>query len=284
MSRRSTFAVAAIALLLASCGRLGMGIPECEPFAKNPSGAMILSVQAVPTAEYAPCINSLQLGWDNLDFDVESGSASFSISRAIEPFFTATLTETCDIGDATRVSHPLVEKYESIHSVGSDIEVTIVPSDHAPRFRATTLADGLAGVRVDGRPVVFIVDTDIASPVRARVIKALKTSQFVWIVGELDVSEGTLELRRTSEGEGDRGLSTDEAMQRMEELAPEVVYEGNWYFVFEGGCITYEFDARGTVAETIADDVTASLGFYPLAELRELGSKEGFEVVAPVDG
>jgi hypothetical protein len=274
-----------MALLLASCGRLGMGIPECEPVAKNPSGAMILSVQAVPTAEYAPCINSLQLGWDNLDFDVESGRASFSISRAIEPFFTATLTETCDIGDATRVSHPLVEKYESIHSVGSDIEVTIIPSGERPFFYAETLAEDLTGVRVDGRPVVFtVVPASTSATVRIRVERALMTSQFVWIIGELDVNEGTLELRRTSEGEGDRGMSTDEAMQRMEELAPEVVYEGNWYFVFEGGCITYEFDARGTVAETIADDVTASLGLYPLAELRKLGSKEGFEVIAPVDG
>jgi len=245
---------------------------------------MILSAQAVPTAEYAPCINSLQLGWDNLDFEAENGRAGFSISHTFEPFFSATLTETCDIGDATSVPHPLVEKYQSIHSVGSDIEVTILPSGKRPFFHAVDLAGELAGVRVAGRPVLFAVDPDITAPVRDRVNRALETSAFVWIISELDFNEGTLELRRTPEGQGDRGLSASEAMQRMEELAPEVVYEGNWYFVFKGGCITYEFDAQGTVAETVADDVVASLGFYSLAELRQFGRENDFDVVVPETG
>lgn len=285
MSRPSSLVIAATALLLASCGRLGMGLPECEPVAQSPSGAMILSAQAVPTAEYAPCINSLQLGWDNLDFEVETGRAGFSIVRAIEPFFTATLTERCDIGDATAVPHPLVEKYESIHSVGADIEVTIIPSADRPRLHAEALAAELAGVRIDGRRVIFTVDRPASTfdLVRDRVNRALETSQFVWIIGELDVNEGTLELRRTPEGEGDRGLSVDGAIQRMEDLAQKVVYKGNWYFVFEGGCITYEFDAQGTVAETVADDVATSVGFYPLAELRDLGREMGFEFVVGED-
>ncbi|MEE9177235.1 MAG: hypothetical protein V3U46_02280, partial [Acidimicrobiia bacterium] len=65
---------------------------------------------------------------------------------------------------------------------------------------------------------------------------------------------------------------------------PEVVYEGNWYFVFKGGCITYEFDAQGTVAETVAEDVVASIGFYSLAELRQLGRENDFDVVVPENG
>jgi hypothetical protein len=289
MRWRYTLTIVAATLLLASCGRLGLGIPECEPVVQNPTAAMILSAQAVPTAEYAPCINSLQLGWDNLDFEVESGKAGFSITRAIEPFFTATLTETCDIGDSTPVPHPLVEKYESIHSIGSDIKVTIIPSGTEtgmaiPLIRARTLAEELTGVRVDGRRVLFTVDPDTTLTVRTRVNRALMTSQFIWIINEFNVSDGTLELRRTPEGEGERGLSVDEAMLRIEELAPEVVYEGNWYFVFKGGCITYEFDAQGTVAETVAEDVVASLGFYPLAELRQLGRENDFDVVVPENG
>ena len=264
MSHRSMLAIAAGAVLLASCSRLGVGDPECEPVVQNPTPAMVLSLQAVPTAKYAPCINSMQLGWDNLEFEAESGRASFSLTlaNAMAPFFIATLTETCDIGNATPAPHPFVEKYESIHSVGSDIDVTIIPSAERPLIHARTVAEELAGVRVDGRRVLFTVDTDTTFAVRTRVNRALMTSQFVWIISELDVNENTLEMRSTPEGEGARGLSTSEAMRRIEELAPEVVYEGNWYFEFEGGCITYEFDGQDTVAETIADDVMTSIGFF----------------------
>jgi hypothetical protein len=274
--------IAAATLLLASCGRLGVGTPECEPVVQNPSSAMVLTLQAVPTAQYGPCINSLQLGWDSFAFEAENGRASFAISRDTDlaPFFTATLTETCDIGDATPVPHPLVEKYESIDSVESDVEVTIIPSAERPLLHARTLTEDLAGVRVGGRPVVFTIDRDITFAVRTRVNRALMTSQFVWIISELDVNEDTLELRRTPEGEGDRGLSVGTALQKMAEQVPEVVYEGNWYFLFEGGCITYEFDAKGTVAGTLAEDVEASIGFYPLTELRKFGRGLGFEFVS----
>ncbi len=90
MRWRYTLTIVAATLLLPSCGRLGLGIPECEPVVQNPTAAMILSAQAVPTAEYAPCINSLQLGWDNLDFEVESGRAGFSITHELDTFFTGT--------------------------------------------------------------------------------------------------------------------------------------------------------------------------------------------------
>ncbi|MDH3259827.1 MAG: hypothetical protein OEM84_02520 [Acidimicrobiia bacterium] len=285
MSRRTALAVAAV-VLFGSCSRLGVGIPECERIVNNPSPAMVLSLQAVPTAMYAPCINSLQLGWDNLDFEVESGKASFSITHAdmMAPFFTATLTEKCDIGNATPVPHPDIEKYELIRSIGSDIKVTIIPSAEGPLIHARTLAEEFEDVRVDGRRVLFTVDPDITFAVRSRVNRALFTNQFVWIISELDVNEDTLEMRSTPEGEGARGLAANEALQRIEELAPEVVYEGNWYFVFDGGCITYEFDAHGTVAETVADDVVTSLGFYPLADLRELGRRQGIDVGVPGGG
>ncbi len=272
MKRRSLLFWAA--LLVASCSRLGLGLPECS----NPSSAMVLSLQAVPTAKYAPCVGSLQLGWDSLEFEVESGRASFTISHGANPFLTAILTETCDIGDATPAPHPEVEKYEAVHSVESDITVTIIPSAERPLIHARTLVEGLADARVDGRRVLFTVDTDIDFGVRTRVNRALMTSQFAWIISELDVNEDTLELRRTPEGEGHRGLSVEEALQTMEDLAQEVVYEGNWYLLFEGGCITYEFDAQGAVAENLPDDVEVSLGLYPLDELRRLGRDMGLDV------
>ena len=284
MRRSTTLATGAVVLLLASCTRLGLGVPECAPVANTASGAMVLTLQAVPTAEYAPCINTLKLGWETPMFEVESGRASLSIHHAMTPFLTATLTETCDIGNARPVPHPFVEKYESVHSIESDITVMVIPSAERPLIYARTLTEEFGSVRVNGRRLLLNVDDDTTFDVRTRVNSALMTNQFVWIISELDVNEKTLELRSTPEGEGHRGLSANEAIQRIEDSVPEPVYKGNWYFVFEGGCITYEFDAKGTVAETVADDVVTSLGFYPLAELRELGRRQGFDVAVPEDG
>ena len=283
MSRWTTIATTATVLLLASCTDLGLGVPECEPVANTASGAMVLTLQAVPTAEYAPCINTLKLGWETPMFEVESGRASLSIHHAMTPFLTATLTETCEIGNARPVPHPFVEKYESVRSIESDITVMIIPSAERPLIYARTLIEEFGSVRVNGRRLLLNVDDDTTFDVRTRVNSALMTNQFVWIISELDVNEKTLELRSTPEGEGHRGLSANEAILRIEDSVPEPVYEGNWYFVFEGGCITYEFDAKGTVAETVADDVVTSLGFYPLAELRELGRRQGFDVAVPED-
>ena len=61
-------------------------------------------------------------------------------------------------------------------------------------------------------------------------------------------------------------------------MVPDVSYRGNWYFTFEGGCITYEFDATGALAETIAGDAEDSLGFYPAHELRNFAKEQGFDI------
>ena len=64
----------------------------------------------------------------------------------------------------------------------------------------------------------------------------------------------------------------------MDDTVPDVFYRGTWYFTFEGGCITYEFDAKGRLAETVAEDAEEAIGFYPAYQLRRLGEGEGFIV------
>lgn len=281
MSRRLMILACAVALASVACGRLGLGLPGCQTPAADPTSATVIALQAVPAADYAPCINELKLGWDEVDFDVESGEVTIEIGRQLESFLTVRLTESCDVGDAIPVSSELpdVERYENISAVGSEIRVTIIPTGERPRIHALRMAEDLAGAEVEDRPVVFTVDEDIDFSVRTRVNAALFTDDYVWIIDDLDMEEDTLELRRSAESEGARGLTVSEALHRIEDMTPEVSYKGQWYFVFNGGCITYDFDADGRVALTVAADAEEALGLYPNALLREAGRRAGYEFI-----
>ncbi len=285
MSKRLVLVVTAIALVTAGCGRLGLGLPACDTGTSSPTGASVLTLQAVPRADYAPCLNSLKLGWDHVEFEVQSDLMSLEFGRQRElefqPFLEVRLTPSCDVGDAVEVPSGMddIDRFDDITQVTDEIRVTIVPDGERPRIFANGLAGDLAGVRIEDRPVVFAVDEDIDFSVRSRVNKALFSDQYVWIVNDLDIDEGTLEVRSTPDGEGARGLEVDEALHRIEEMTPEVSYRGQWYFVFNGGCITYDFDAKGAVATTIEQDAVEAIGFYPNNELREAGRRAGYEII-----
>lgn len=281
VSKRIGWLIIGVALLSTACGRLGVGLPGCRTETSEPTSATVLALQAVPTAEYGPCLNSLKLGWDEVDYKVENGLATIEIGREFSPFLEVRLTESCDVGAAIPVPSGLsdVDRYEDIAEVAREIRVTIIPTADRPRIHSRTLAADLEGVSIEGRPVVFTVDENVDFEVRTRVNEALFTDDYVWIIDDLDMEEDTLEMRRTADGEGARGLSVDEAIDRIEDLTPEVSYRGEWYFVFDGGCITYEFNARGRVAETVAEDAEQAIGFYPNADLREAARRAGYELI-----
>jgi hypothetical protein len=271
-----------VALLAAGCGRLGVGLPNCETSPNSPTTAVVLSLQAVPTADYSPCINSLKLGWDEVEFRVESGLARLTIGREFSSFLDVRLTPTCEIGGAVEVPSELpdIDRFESVTQVSTEIRVTIIPTGERPRIHALALVrDELAGTTVNHRPVVFTVDEDIDFPVLQRVNKALFTDQYVWIISDLDIEEDTLEMRMTPDGEGARGLRIGEALDRIEHMTPEASYRGQWFFVFNGGCITYDFDAAGRVAQTIEADAEEALGFYPNIELRRAARRAGYQLL-----
>jgi hypothetical protein len=272
----------AVALLAAACSNsIGLGLPACDRSPSDPSGATVLVAQAVPAAVYTPCINSLKLGWDEVELKVESGRASLEIGREFSSFLEVSLTETCDVSSATPVPTALegASRYENLTVVRPEIGVTIIPTGERPRLHALMLAERLDGTRLDDRPVMFSVDESIDFEVRTRVNEALFDDQYVWIINDLDVEEDTLEMRMTADGEGARGLTVAAALERLEDVVPEVTYKGQWFFVFEGGCITYDFDAEGTVAVTLAQDASEAIGFYDNAALIEAGRRAGYTLI-----
>lgn len=272
----------AVAVLAGACGRLGVGIPECEVEVQDPTVATILALQAVPTAEFSPCVSEFKLGWDDLTYDAERGRSSFTIiGTDLHPFLTVTLTESCDVGDAVETisGHDDIAQYADTVFVPSDVRVTIVPLGHGPLSKARELAQ--LGRRnwseLDDRTVEYRVDSAIDEPVTDRIERAIGVARFVWIMHEVDVAEGTIELRWEADRAGARGLNPFEALDMMEDRLPDVSYKGHWYFTFEGGCVTYEFDAEGAIAETLAADAKDALGFYPSGDLRRFAEDMGYE-------
>ena len=244
------------ALLVGACGAdFGVGLPACEDVVRRPTAATILTAQAVPTARFGPCIEELELGWDNVEFTSRNGLAELVFSRAQRPFLVVRLQESCGVDPAHAVPSGIagIARYEDVEAVEPEIGVTLVPSSQKALIYARTIVDNNTNIELEGRVVVFEVDEDIEQSLRARTNRALFGDNLVMILTEVDVEERTVDLRIDSTAAG-RRLSVDEAMDAIEASVPEVMYRGRWAFVFDGGCITYDFDASGRVAEGLSFD------------------------------
>lgn len=282
MKRHTTLLVLLLfAVAVSSCSsNLGLGEADCSPPTRDVSSSNIMTVQAVPTAKYTPCLNELRLGWDSVEWFAERGRSGIKITDDFEPFLTATVTETCDVSEAVAgdSGFPDIQRFEDIESQPARIEIVIVPSGKQPLAAARQLVEELDGVQIDDRPVAYTVDGAIKDPVSSRSELALSRGAYVWIIDELDVEEGTVQLRSNIAAAAGRNLKPDDALDRIEDTAPSVFYRGSWFFTFEGGCITYEFDANGILAETVAADADDALGFYPAGELRQGAKDAGFDI------
>jgi hypothetical protein len=274
-----------LTIVLAASGcssHLGLGEADCSPVTADVSSSNVLTVQAVPTAKYTPCVNELRLGWDQVDWFAEDGRAGIKILRfsPSSTFLTATVTKSCDVSVAVAVESGFtdIDRFEDIELQPAGIEIAIVPSGDGPLSSARQLADELAGVEVDDRPVSYTIDEAIDEPVSSRVELALSQFDYVLIIDEVDAEDGTVQLNSNKSGATGHDLDPQQALDLIEEVVPDVFYRGDWYFTFDGGCITYEFDATGNLAETIAADAEDSLGFYPAHELRQFAEDAGFDI------
>ncbi len=280
MRRLLLAAMIVVAAALAGCANLGLGEAGCLEPTGDVSAKTIMNVQAVPSAKYTPCIHELRLGWDSVEWFAEDGRAGIEIVESFETFLRATVTESCDVSDATQVSsgYPDIRRFEDVEVEETTITIMMVPSGEEPRLSARSLQEELAGVQIDDRPVAFLIDGHLGTPVSSRVDIAQTRFDYVWIIDELDAQEGTVQLRSNNPAATGRGLQPADALELIEEVVPDVIYRGNWYFTFDGGCITYEFDADGRLAETVAADAEEAIGFYPAGELREFARDAGFDI------
>jgi hypothetical protein len=267
----------ALALVAAACGnsQLGRSVPACpvDPeIITTFSGAIILQMQAVDTAEYVPCLNDLKAGWSYEDLVPERGLSRFWLEsdRLGSRFLEVSLTPACDVGSASELTTDGVTgvtEFRDVELVGSSITMVVVPATGREADYARTIEAELEARQINDRAVSVVFDTSDA-PLADKVASAALRDRPIIIVNEQDAIDRTATLQMPDERESARGLDLNDLFERLESRLPKPSFTGHWYRVFEGGCITYEFDASGRGVDGLAADVTEALGLFPAGEAR----------------
>lgn len=275
--------VLALALAVTACTNLGRDIPVCDYEFTDTPGAIILEAQAVPEARLGPCVNELEPGWEIHHLEPESGLAVFTIDsdRLGERFLVVTLQETCDPGSAVARRHddPRIERFVDATAEIDPVNVTIVAVSPSSVDYAASIGVDLSDFTLRGRPLRLTLDDRVGDS-GARAAEALAAGDIVFIVSDRDRREGTMEVRLPT-GEVRPGLDLADAIDEAEDVVLDGSYSATWYHNFDGGCITYAFDATGTGVETVADEVEAALGFADLERLRRSARQAGFDIGVP---
>jgi hypothetical protein len=276
MSRR-LLALVALTLIAPACGnsQLGRSVPACpadpEVIASF-TGAIILQMQAVDTAQYVPCLNDLKAGWSYEDLVPDRGKSRFWLDsdRLGSRFLEVTLTDRCDVGAATPVvggQNEEVSEFRDVELVGSSVTITIIPVTGREIDYASTIESELEARQINDRTVFVVFDTG-DEPLADKVAAAARRDRPIIIVDEEDAQDGTATLQMPDEAHSVRGLDLNHLFDRLERRLPEPSFEGIWFQVFEGGCITYEFDASGPGVDRLAGDVEEAVGLFPAGVVR----------------
>lgn len=281
MPLRMTAAGLVLIVALAGCGnaQLGRGVPACDAG----SNSLVLSVQALPDTEYVPCIIGLFTGWDYVDLEAETGRSVFWLDsdRMGSRFLEVNLESSCDARSAEQVTTD-EEGVPLLMDVAEElaITVTVIPEGRS----AETFAYGnrvLLGIGAEeemkGRELVVQADAS-NTPTGDRIDGALARGDVVVVLSVRDAEEETMTVVLPQTGEERAGLSLDDAVDFLEDNVDPPSYRGNWYYLFDNGCLTYTFDAEGPGVETVAADVQAALGLFDAEILREAARDAGFDI------
>jgi hypothetical protein len=276
MSRRVLVALT-IALVATACGnnQLGRSVPACpvDPeVITSFSGAIVMQMQAVDTADYVPCLNDLKAGWSYQDLVPERGQSRFWLDsdRLGSRFIEVSLTPSCEVGSASELTTDGVTgvtEYRAVELVDSSVTIVIVPATGREADYARAIEAELEAREINDRTVFVIFDTTDA-PLDEKIASAARGNRPIVIVNEQDALDGTATLQMPDERESARGLDLDDLFERLEGRLPKPSFTGNWFRVFEGGCITYEFDASGPGVGRLAADVEEALGLFPAGDVR----------------
>lgn len=277
--KRTVLAFTALAVLLAGCGNpLGRDVPACDA---NISNTMVLQVQSVPSASYVACVNRLKPGWTYDHAQIQSGRSVFWLDsdRMGDPFVTVEVLPTCDFdGESFLSGRPDVRLFKDVRSEFT-VDIVLIPEGRTPatEARATEIANILDDAVIKGRTVMVSV-SDSSGPVADRIDRAAALGAHVIDISIRDAEEGTLTLVLKGNDEELEVDDLNDAIEEIEDVETEPTYTGNWYYVFEGGCVVYTFDAVGHDVSTIENDITASLGIFNAETLRDFARDLGYNI------
>ena len=279
MSRR-TLALLPFLLAISSCSsQLGRSMPECEG---DPSGTVIMQIQAVPGISFVPCVNALEAGWDFNDVQPRSGLSEFTIDsdRIGDPFITVRTTATCEVSDENLKTSD--ERGILLYrDVVEDFKATVVIIPEGPNDATLAVAQSVVvetfGLRLRDRDVDAYVDL-AESPTQQRIEAGHADGAHVITISIRDAEEGTMSLLLANEIQERSGLDLDDALEEIEEKVTPPSYRGSWFYVFEGGCTEYRFDAEGPGVESVAAEVQSSLSFIDAEAIKQGARNAGFDI------
>ncbi|MDH3605803.1 MAG: hypothetical protein OER12_02265 [Acidimicrobiia bacterium] len=283
MTRRLAILLAVV-VVAAGCGNseLGRRVPGCpadpDSFSSITSG-IIMQMQAVETAEYVPCLNELNAGWSYEDLVAESGKSRFWLDsdRSGSRFLEVTLRPQCEVGTAPQTgtaANGSVAEYRQVELVGSNATVVLVPVTGREMAYAAIIESELEARSINGRDIFVVLD-DGDTPLTDKVTIAAGQNRPIVLVDEQDALAQTASLQMPGETQSTRGLDLDGLLDRLDRLLPKPSFTGQWFQVFAGGCITYEFDASGAGVDRLAEDVEDAIGLFPAGELWRLLRSQG---------
>lgn len=282
MRRAAGLALLAVVLGAAACGggpRLGTGNPACDLEFSEVGTATIMQAQAVATADWGPCIEDLAPGWELRNTEPRSGRAGFVLDsdRVGADFLDVSLVESCEPPETATHRTPPNDEIERLvleRETTAPLPVTVVAISSRHVDTAFQIAKDLLDTRVDGHRISVHTATSSADPAGV-ITRALAEDRFVLIVDDHTLTDGLLELRHPMDP---RAVRVDDLDHLLEEIAEGVApptYDATWWHLFPGGCIVFEFDARGAGAEVIGKRIETAVGFYPLDDLRLYAAANG---------
>ncbi len=273
MINRRRLSLGLVLLLVGSAcanNQLGRAVPACRG---DLSGTMVIQIQSVPSAEFVPCINELQLGWEYLDLVPKSGNSRFWISsdRSGDRFLEVVLTDGCRVDTSLGSSEilPGVNQYRDVTVVSSRAFVTIAPASDREVPYAGLVESTIEAEAINGRTVIATYDQrDL--PLAVKIDEAHDRGRPLIVIEQQDElnSPSTVGLALPGESAIRRAIELEELTERLEDFVDKPSYKGEWVMVFDGGCITYLFDAEGPEVETLIGDVTNAFGFFPAGEVQ----------------
>jgi hypothetical protein len=277
--RRYALLLVGLALVSSACaGTLGRTIPECD----SAMSTMVLAVQSVPDSHFVSCIVGLKAGWKYQDLEAESGQSFYTLDsdRMGTGFVRVENVLSCDVGDAVlaRSFEPDIELWKDVVSE-TTVDVVIVPegSTAATNTRMVEIVLELDDVEIKGRTVVVSPSVSDEST-SARIDAAAASGAHVIVISIRDAEEGTLTLLIQGAPNEIQVDSIDEALDEIEDAETQSSYVGNWYYVFDGGCVVYTFDAEGSGVATIERDIEIALWLFDAEELRQVARDMGYRV------
>jgi hypothetical protein len=213
--------------------------------------------------------------------EARSGRSVFWLSsdRLGDSFIKVENVLSCNIGDATRsdVYDSPIQHFKDVVSE-TTVDIVLVPEgiSEITRVYATEIKARLDATDIKGRTTEATISIS-GEPTATRVSRAAATGAHVITMSIRDAEEGTLTLvlhGQPQEYDGDLGRVID----AIEDVETRSSYRGKWYFVFEGGCVVYTFDAEGPGVDTIERDVDLALGLYDAEALRQVARDMGFNL------